>query len=123
MGKYSEMIIIINKTDFIYSLDKAISDTSQTITLTEGVDILYLQVNTTSNPESTFTFQFNDTEITSPDHTKSQFLNSTTESTKIQSGMLLDGYIDQNNGGYYKIETCNIVGCKIDEYKVIINCK
>ena len=105
------------------SLDKSQPDTSQTTTLTQGVDILYLQVNATSNPESTFIFKFNDTEILFPDHSKTQFLNSTTESTKVQSGSLLDAYVDQSNGGYYKIETCNLVGCKIDEYKIIINCK
>ena len=94
----------------------------KTITLTEAVDPLYLQVDATSNPASNFTFYFNNTIISAVDHVTSTFLNSTSESAVVQTGILSDAVAGNSNGGMYKIETCNVVGCKKDEWKVVINC-
>lgn len=112
----------INKSSELIVQYQATPNTTQTLTLTEGIDSLFLQTIATSNPASNFTYHFNNSVITSG-HVLAEYVNSSSNSATVQTSILSSATVDSTNGGFYHIYTCNFVGCKTDEWKVIVKYK
>lgn len=115
------LFLLFKKKD-CFIIDQATPNTTQTLTLTEGIDSLFLQTIATSNPASNFTYHFNNSVITSG-HVLAEYVNSSSNSATVQTSILSSATVDSTNGGFYHIYTCNFVGCKTDEWKVIVKCK
>ena len=103
--------------------DQAEPDTSNIVTLVASTDPLFLQTNTTSNPVSTFEFKFNGSLVMPNLVFSSSFTNDTPSFGGFtQSAIISSPTTGSDMAGYYIIETCNVVGCKTDEYTIIIHC-
>lgn len=110
-------------TENSFFSDKGSPDTSQTINLIEGQPLSLPVPSVVSNPISTFKYYFNGTEITSADHVTSEQVISMDVTRNEQRTTMTDASVDHLNSGMYRIEACNLVGCKVDEWKVIVACK
>lgn len=100
-------------------------DITTTIPLNEG-DALSLQVpDFYSNPYSQFSFYFNNTLITpgSNGHTLSNTTTSTTMFKTLQGASVSKATVDHTSSGVYQVKACNMLGCKTDEWRVVVQCK
>jgi len=92
------------------------------INLNEGDDLLLTIPEFYSNPYSDFEYYFNNTLITTG-HIMQNYTNSSTIFKTLQGTSLSATSVDHTNSGVYTIKACNEAGCKIDEWRVVVQCK
>ena len=58
-----------------------------------------------------------------PDHVSTNTTISTTIYQTQQDVSLTRAAVDHTNSGVYEVRACNLVGCKVDQWRVVVECK